>query len=249
MCLRAPILRASILAVVPLALALVTLTAGRASAATSTIGTMSAWQTVPSQALDDKVFTWLASSASWNGSELVLLSSNAIGDIHSLNLDSLTTYTGPLTLTVDYRIDITSADVFAAIGLDTDTLAPNTVAYKDVFSSLALLEAAGGFGTGDLAALTSVNGFPAFTALPAIQQIWVRDTIQLDAPGQLNSVSNSVLQTVPEPGTLALAGLALAACAVGRLRRPTAWDIPGLTRRPEPLSLPARAAPPRTADR
>ncbi len=203
----------------PLVLLFLSLTAIPTRAGITTIGTMAAWQAAPARSLDDKTFTWLASSAGWNGNELIFISSNATVDIHSLNLDTLTSYTGPITLTVDYRIDVTSNDVFAAMGLDTDTLSPTTTVYKDVFSSSSLLESAAGFGAGDLAALASINGAPAWSTLPAIQQIWVRDTIQLNATGQLNSVSNSVLQTVPEPSGIALAGLALTALAARRLRR------------------------------
>lgn len=202
-----------------IALALLVLSPHRAVANITMIGTMADWQASPSQSIDDKVFTWLGSSAGWNGVELLLLSSNATGEVHSLNLDALNTFSGPLTLTVDYRIDITSNDVFAAIGIDSDTLAPNTSAYKDVFSSLSLLESAVGVGSGDIAALASVNGFPSWSTLPAIQQIWIRDTLQLNTTGQFNSVSNSVLQTVPEPSSVVLAGVALAALTTWRAQR------------------------------
>lgn len=212
-------LRVMLVSFCSIALALFVLSPHRAVAGITMIGNMASWQATPSQSIDDKVFTWLGSSASWDGSELIFVSSNATADVHSLNLDTLTTYTGPLTLTVDYRIDITSNDVFAAIGLDTDTLSPNTTAYKDVFSSLSLLENAVGVGVGDLASLMSTNGFPDWSTLPAIQQIWIRDTIQLNGTGQLNSVSNSVLQTVPEPSSVMLAGVALAALTTWRSQR------------------------------
>lgn len=202
-----------------LALALLVLSPHRAVADITMIGSMADWQASPSQSIDDKVFTWLGSSGGWNGVELLLLSSNATGTVHSLNLDELNTFSGPLTLTVDYRIDITSNDVFAAVGVDTDTLSPNTTTYKDVFSSLSLLQNAVGVGSGDLAALQAINGFPSWTTLPAIQQIWVRDTIQLNTTGQLNSVSNTVLQTVPEPSSVVLAGVALAALTTWRSQR------------------------------
>ena len=212
-------LRVMLVSFCSIALSLLVLSPHRAVAGITMIGNMASWQASPSQSIDDKVFTWLGSSAGWDGSELVFISSNATADVHSLNLDTLTTYSGPLTLTVDYRIDITSNDVFAAIGLDTDTLAPNAAAYKDVFSSLSLLENAVGVGSGDLAALQAINGFPAWTTLPAIQQIWVRDTLQLNTTGQLNSVSNSVLQTVPEPSSVVLAGVAFAALTTWRSQR------------------------------
>jgi hypothetical protein len=202
----------------PFVLLFLSLAAIPAQAGLVTIGTMAAWQATPAQSLDDKTFTWLGSSANWNGSELISVSSNATGDIYSLNIDTMTTFTGPITLTVDYQIDITSRNVFDLIGVDTDTLSPTTTVYKDVFSSLSLLQNAMGFGGGDLASLTSINGMPAWSTLPAIQQIWVRDTITLSGGGQINSASNSVLQAVPEPSGIALAGLAAAALAARRLR-------------------------------
>jgi len=212
-------LRSALLALLWFALALSPLAAGRATAGVTTIGTMSNWQTTPSQTLDDKTFTWLGSSATWNGVEFLFVSSNTTAKVHTLNVDNLTGYSGPLTLTVDYQIDITSNDVFDRIRLDSDSLSPTTVAYKDVFSSLALLQAAPSFGTGDLASLSSVDGFPSIATLPAIQQIWIRDTIQLGSSGQLNSVSNSVFQTVPEPSSVVLAGVALAALTTWRAQR------------------------------
>lgn len=212
-------LRFSLLALVSLTLALSPLVAGRASAGTKLIGTMSNWQATPSQTLDDKVFTWLASGTTWTGAEFLFISSNTTAKVHTLNVDNLNTYTGPLTLAVDYRIDILSIDVFDKIRLDSDSLSPTTVAYKDVFSSLALLQAAPGFGTGNLASLSSVDGFPSIAPLPGIQQIWIRDTIQLDSSGQLNSVSNSVFQTVPEPSSVVLAGVAIAALSTWRSQR------------------------------
>lgn len=212
-------LRFSLLALVSLTLALSPLVAGRAAAGTKLIGTMSDWKATPSQTLDDKVFTWLASGTTWTGAEFLFISSNTTAKVHTLNVDNLNAYTGPLTLTVDYRIDILSRDVFDRIRLDSDSLSPTTVAYKDVFSSLALLQAAPSFGSGDLASLSSIDGFPSITPLPAIQQIWIRDTIQLGSSGQLNSVSNSVFQTVPEPSSVVLAGVAIAALTTWRTQR------------------------------
>jgi hypothetical protein len=199
--------------------ALVTLVASSASAELVSIGKMANWQALPSRSVDDKVFTWLADSGNWNGTEDLSLTSNASGDIHSLNLDDLTQYGGPFTLTVDYRIDITSNHMFKSISVDTDTLVPNTAAYKDVFSSQEKLEEAVGFGFGDLAALAAVNGVPAAALLPSLQQIWVRDTIVIDATGQLNSASNTVVQMVPEPSGVMLVGAAIVSLATWRKRR------------------------------
>lgn len=191
----------------PVVLALLLPAVGTAEAGITTIGSMADWQASPSQTLDDKTFTWLSSGTGWGTGEVLSITSNPILDLHSMNFDQLTLLGGPLTLTVAYRIDILSNNVFDAVAVDSDTLSPRTTVYKDVFSTFELLQA-GGPGGGDLAAIVSISGTPAVASLPGLQHIWVRDTIQLDATGQLNSVSNSFYQVVPEPGALGLVGLA-----------------------------------------
>lgn len=199
---------------------LVLLASGSAHAVSVNIGTMAAWAATPTWTTGDKTFTYLSSSGSWNGSELLTLSANIPQNSHSLGINSLSSYIGPQNLSVSYRVDISGIYEFKTVALDQNHTGDNVTTYKDVFGSLEDLETYTTPGAGTIAALVAVNNLaPADAALPNLQSIWVRDTIVIDDTGSLFGMSNTYVQVVPEPGTYALAGVGIAVAAAQRLRR------------------------------
>lgn len=190
-----------------------------ARAGTVPIGTMATWAANPVQVNGDKTFTYLSDSGNWNGSEYLFLASNLALESHSLGM--LTSdYTGPKTLSVSYKVDITGPYVFKSVALDQDHTGDNVTTNKDVFGSEQEWLTYTTPGAGTLANLVAVNNVvPGDALLPPIQSLWVRDTINLDATGSVLSVSNTYVQAVPEPGTYALAGVGIAVAAARGLRR------------------------------
>lgn len=183
------------------------------------IGTMANWAANPVQMNGDKTFTYLSDSGNWNGSEFLYLTANLPLESHSLAM--LTSgYSGPTTLSVSYKVDITGPYVFKTVALDQDHTGDNVDSYKDVFGSEDDWEFFNAPGAGTLATLHAMNNIvPGDVPLPPLQSIWVRDTITLDATGSVLSVSNTYVQMVPEPGTYALAGVGIAVAAARGLRR------------------------------
>lgn len=187
--------------------AAVLLGAGAVQAASVFVGSVADWIANPTQVAADKTFTYIASSGGWTGDELVTISSNLPQNSETLSIDGLSDYIGPQNLMIAYEVAISSSDVFATIALDQDFSGATATTYKDIFASLADLQANPTPGSGTWA-LSVINGASGSTvALPAIQSIWVRDTITLSASGSVLSVSNTIVQ-VPEPsGVSATAGL------------------------------------------
>ena len=190
-------------------------------------GSIEDWTNFPNQtiSLDDKDFVWLADSGNWNGTERVNLASIPSVNAHALGIDTLESYLGPFTLSFSYRIDITSSNVFAAVGMDQDFLFPNVTTYKDIYltESSFLADVNNPPGSADISLfITNFTPVPVPPVLlPPIQSLWVRDTIVLDGTGSVQSISNTFVQTVPEPSSLVLTafGIGLAAFLPRRLRR------------------------------
>ena len=183
-------------------------------------GSLSDWATTYSGtiSLDDKNFILLGTSGSWDNSESVNLAFFPALNAHTFGIDSLEGYVGPQTLTIDYRVDITSSNVFAAVGMDQDVLLPGVTTTKDIYASLADLQSA----TNAVATLSIVDFVPIPPPpvfLPALQSIWVRDTIQLSTNAAVQSISNTYIQEVPEPGTLLLAAAGAGLAALRRAVR------------------------------
>ena len=193
--------------------------AGAAQAASVFVGSIADWIANPMQVAADKTFTYIASSGGWTGDELVTISSNLPQNSETLSIDGLSDYIGPQNLTIAYEVAISSSDVFATISLDQDFSGATAVTYKDIFASLADLQANPTPGSGTWA-LSVIDGAAGSTvALPAIQSIWVRDTITLSASGSVLSVSNTIVQ-VPEPnGISATAGLAVSGAVLAWMAR------------------------------
>ena len=186
-----------------------------AHAGSINIGNMAAWSSTTSWVTDNKTFTYLSSSGSWNGSELLTLSSNVPQKSHSLGITALSSYIGPQNLSVSYRVDISSGyDVFKSVALDQNHTGDNVTTTKEVFVSESDFLA-----NSPLVTLVKLNDIAVpDAALPPVKSLWVRDTIVLDASGSLFGVSNTYVQMVPEPGTYALAGVGIALAAAQRLR-------------------------------
>jgi hypothetical protein len=190
------------------------LVSATAHAGSIDIGNMAAWSGSTSWVTGNKNFTYLSSSGSWNGSELLTLSSNIPQKSHSLGIVSLSSYIGPQNLSVSYRVDITDNEVFKTVALDQNHTGDNVTTTKDVFISESDFLA-----DTPLVTLVALNNLaPVDAALPGVQSLWVRDTIVIDDTGSLFGVSNTYVQMVPEPGTYALAGVGIALAAAQRLR-------------------------------
>ena len=207
------------------AAAVVMLGAGGVQASSVFVGSVADWILNPSQVANDKTFTYVGSSGGWTGAELVTISSNIPQNSETLFIDGLSDYIGPQNLMLAYQVTIssTSSDVFGTIALDADISGATATTYKDIFASLADLEANPTPGSGTWA-LSVIDGAAGSTiALPGIQSIWIRDTITLSSSGSVLSVSNTIVQ-VPEPdlvsATACLAGGSMLLAWLARRRRP-----------------------------
>jgi hypothetical protein len=203
------------------AAAVVMLGAGGVQASSVFVGSVADWILNPSQVADDKTFTYVGSSGGWTEDELVTISSNIPQNSETLSIDGLSDYIGPQNLMLAYSVVISSSDVFGTISLDQNFSGATT--YKDIFASLADLEANPTPGSGTWA-LSVIDGAAGSTiALPGIQSIWIRDTITLSSSGSVLSVSNTIVQ-VPEPdlvsATACLAGGSMLLAWLARRRRP-----------------------------
>jgi hypothetical protein len=192
---------------------------GRVQAASIFVGTMADWLATPAQVSGDKTFTYVSASG-WSGAELVTISSNIPQNSESVSIDGLSDYIGPQTLTIAYEVAISSSDVFQSVSLDQDFSGASATTYKDMFASLEDLQANPTPGSGTWALSVIDSGAGTTIAVPAIQTLWIRDTIVLGASGSVLSISNTIVQ-VPEPAAASLAGcgMLLAGAAWRRRKR------------------------------
>jgi hypothetical protein len=179
---------------------------GAAKAQSTFIGSLADWAATPAQTTGDKLFTYLTQSGSWSGAELVTLSENIPLDSHSLSIDGLSAYVGPFTLSVGYELHILSDHTFKNISLDVNASGTTTLVTKDIFSTYEAFTTGTvpGSGTWSLTLINSGSG--STVSLPAIQTIWIRDTMSASHSGSILGISNTVVQ-LPEPRSLALAGI------------------------------------------
>ena len=207
------------------AAAVVMLGAGGVQASSIFVGTVADWIATPTQVAADKTFFYLGSSGSWSGLELVTISSNTPQNSETLNIGALSNYIGPQNLMLAYQVTISSSssDVFGSISLAQDSSGATTTTYKDIFASLADFEnnPTPGQGTWALSVIDNTGG--STTALPGLKSIWIRDTITLSPSGSVQSVSNTMVQVVPEPDmvpvTACLAGGSMLVAWLARWRR------------------------------
>ena len=205
------------------AAAVVMLGAGGVQAGTIFVGTVADWAANTTVVAADKTFLYLDSSGAWSGLEELQISSNIPQNSETLSIGDLSDYIGPQNLMLAYSVVISSSDVFGTISLDQNFSGATATTYKDIFASLADLEANPTPGTGTWA-LTLIDGAAGSTiAVPGIQSIWIRDTITLSSSGSVLSVSNTIVQ-VPEPdlvsATACLAGGSMLLAWLARRRRP-----------------------------
>jgi hypothetical protein len=207
------------------AAAVVMLGAGGVQASTIFIGTVADWAATPTQVAADKTFFYLGSSGSWSGLEELQISSNIPQNSETLSISSLSDYIGPQNLMLAYQVTISSSssDVFATISLDHDFSGATATTYKDIFASLADLENSPTPGSGTWALSVIDNAAGSTIALPGLKSIWIRDTITLSPSGSVLSVSNTMVQVVPEPdmvpATACLAGGSMLVAWLARWRR------------------------------
>lgn len=210
----------------------VMLGAGGVQASSIFVGTVADWIANPTQVAADKTFFYLSSSGGWSGDELVTISSNIPQNSESLSIDGLSDYIGPQNLMLAYQVTISSSssDVFGSISLDQNFSGATATTYKDIFASLVDFQNNPNPGDGTWA-LSVIDGAAGSTvALPGLKSIWIRDTITLSSGGSVLSVSNTMVQVVPEPdmvpATACLAGGSMLVAWLARWRR---------TRRSAPL--------------
>jgi len=142
------------------AAAVVMLGAGGVQASSVFVGNMANWMANPSQFANDKTFIYVDSTGGWTGAELVTISSNIPQNSESVSIDGLSNYIGPQNLMVAYQVVISSSDVFGTISLDQNFSGATATTYKDIFASLADLEANPTPGSGTWA-LSVINGAAA----------------------------------------------------------------------------------------
>jgi len=187
----------------------VVLLAGAASAQTTFLGNIANWAANAVQPIGDKQYTYLTQSGSWSGDELFTLTSNIPLNSNSLAVNGLGALVGPFTLSVGYELLITNtSNFFESMSLDVNATGSTTTITKDIFDTFAAFSTGTVPGSG-VWSLTLINSSSGSTvSLPAIQTIWVRDTITASASGSIIGVSNTAVQ-LPEPSALALAGIAV----------------------------------------
>ena len=205
------------------AAAAVVLGAGGVQAQSVFVGSVADWIADPVQTSGDKTFTYVNSSGGWTNAELVTLSSNIPQNSESLSIDGLSNYIGPQNLMIAYAVVISSSDTFSSISLDQDFSGATATTYKDIFASLEDLDASPTPGSGTWA-LSLINADGGSTvALPGLKEIFIRDTITLSPSGSVLSVSNTMVQVVPEPDmvpvTACLAGGSMLVAWLARWRR------------------------------
>jgi hypothetical protein len=203
----------------------VMLGAGGVQAASIFVGSVADWAASPTQVAADKTFFYLGSSGSWSGLEQVTISSNIPQNSETLSIGDLSNYIGPQNLMLAYQVTIssTSSDVFFSISLDQDATGATATTYKDIFASLEDFNDHPNPGEGTWA-LSVIDGAAGSTAaLPGLKSIWIRDTITLNESGSVLSVSNTMVQVVPEPdmvpATACLAGGSMLVAWLARWRR------------------------------
>jgi hypothetical protein len=197
----------------------VVLLAGAASAQTTFIGTIADWAADPVRSISDKQYTYLTQSGSWDDAELFTLSGNIPLNSNSLTVNGLSALVGPFTLSVGYELLITNtSNYFESMALSVNSTGTITTVTKDIFDTFAAFSSgtAPGSGTWSLSLINSSSG--STVSLPAIQTIWVRDTIEANFSGSILGVSNTAVQ-LPEPSSLALAGIAVSCGGVAYVRR------------------------------
>ena len=207
------------------AAAVVMLGAGGVQASSIFVGTVAEWSLSPTQVAADKTFLYLDSSEGWTGDELVTISSNLLQNSETLTIEDLSDYIGPQNLMLAYQVTIssTSSDVFGSISLAQNSSGATATAYKDIFASLDDLQnnPTPGSGTWKLSVIDNTGG--STIALPGLKSIWIRDTITLSESGSVISVSNTMVQVVPEPdmvpATACLAGGSMLVAWLARWRR------------------------------
>jgi hypothetical protein len=207
------------------AAAVVMLGAGGVQASSIFVGSVADWIANPTQVAADKTFLYLDSSGGWSGLEEVTISSNLPQNSETLSFSGLSDYIGPQNLMLAYQVTIssTSSDVFATISLDQDFSGATAISYKDIFASLEDLQNNPTPGQGTWALSVIDNAAGSTIALPGLKSIWIRDTITLSESGSVLSVSNTMVQVVPEPDmvppTACLAGGSMLVAWLARWRR------------------------------
>ena len=126
-------------------------------------------------------------------------------------------YVGPFTLSFGYKLLITNtSNSFESMSLDVNSTGTTTLITKDIFDTEAALLSGTAIPTWSLTLINSSSG--STVSLPPIQTIWVRDTIAVSPSGSLLGFSNTAVQ-LPEPSSLALAGIAVSCGGVAYWRR------------------------------
>lgn len=222
------------------AMTLALLTGGQAKAAQLTIGNVSTFASGSNLAipvagtwrLGDKDWTYLSQTGTWNGSERIQLTTNNDPSLltHEFLIDSLSSLNSPIALQIGYHVRINELGpgyTFFDARMGQIVTGETVEVWQDIYGSLAdfNLLANQAPGTGTLMSHYSLDGSlpPAGLFPGGLTEIWVRNSLNLSAPGGgISAINDTFRQAVPEIDPTSFgSALSLLFGAVGILERRT----------------------------